>query len=377
LVLFAITLNAQTINRSIVNKYKKANKFELIEVIHQKWKNNDWVNTAKDVYTYNEKGIRVTEETFKMKQGSWAPVQQTHFRFGENDRRIEKKVENMVDGKWIPVKSVATTYNNKGQKTGIEYFAWIENHWTRVNKYVIEYNLAGKESIHWWKKWNRTTNSYLPKSKYTFFYSGTMRTGSLHEQFIDGSWVNSGQSKFGNFEGYQTVHQKWNGQWNNERRDQYVTNENGKYILKVVQRWHNGTWVNSAMHVYSHDDNQNIKQEIVQHFDVADFQNENKYIWIYSRGTESSKSELVSAEAEPWHIVYPNPFSFETTIRFANPEARPYNLEITDLEGRLVKKVVDIKTERYTIKRASMPAGVYIYRLLGDHEFKGRMVVQD
>ena len=272
--LLVLSLSAQTTNRSIVNKYKKANKHELIEVIHQKWVNNSWENTAKDVYTHNEKGIRTTEETFTAQNGKWIAQQQTHFKFEENDRRIEKKVENLVDGQWVPVRSVHTTFNEKGQKTTIEYFNWENNHWVRANQYEIEYNRAGNESVRWWQKWDRTENRYLEKSKYSFTYYGNARIGSLHQKFADGQWMNKGRSQFGNNDGYHTVHQQWNNGWQNARRDQYAWNDRGQYILKIVQRWVNGAWVNSVMHVYNHDENQNIKQEIVQHFDENGYQNE-------------------------------------------------------------------------------------------------------
>ncbi len=370
-------LSAQTTSRNIVNKYKKANQFELLEVLHQKWEKGIWVDTEKDLYTHDETGVRIKEETFQISDGVWQPIQKTHYNFDEQGNRIEKRVSNLEDQKWLPVRQTATTYNYTGQKTSIENLVWEDDHWTRENRYELKHNEFGTETIRLWEVWDRTANRYLPKTKITYQFSGKTITGTIHQTFKNGSWENVAQSSYGNHEGFSTVRQTWNnGSWTNDRRDKYTTNEFGQYVLKVVQKWNGQQWANSVMHVYQHDEYQNISQEIVQHFSAEGFANENKYNWIYSRPGEN-KATSVSVEEAVWHIVYPNPFTFETTIKFSNPKEEKYQLEITDLQGKLMQQVQDISSESYTIKRGSMVAGVYVYKLSGSHEFQGRIVVQD
>ncbi|GAB5519629.1 MAG: hypothetical protein RhofKO_18800 [Rhodothermales bacterium] len=67
------------------------------------------------------------------------------------------------------------------------------------------------------------------------------------------------------------------------------------------------------------------------------------------------------------HRNYPNPFNPSTQIRFDLPEAAAVTLEVFDLTGRLVQKLVDrtlsAGTHTATFDAAERPSGLYVYRL--------------
>jgi hypothetical protein len=67
---------------------------------------------------------------------------------------------------------------------------------------------------------------------------------------------------------------------------------------------------------------------------------------------------------------YPNPFNPTTTIRFGLPEASMVSLVIYDVQGREVKRLLDMGLSagyhQATWDASLMPSGIYIYRLESD-----------
>ena len=66
---------------------------------------------------------------------------------------------------------------------------------------------------------------------------------------------------------------------------------------------------------------------------------------------------------------YPNPFNPQTRISFALPEGQQVRLEIYDIQGRLVGRVIDrympAGNHQTTFRAGQLSSGVYLYRLSG------------
>ena len=78
---------------------------------------------------------------------------------------------------------------------------------------------------------------------------------------------------------------------------------------------------------------------------------------------------------------YPNPFNPETTIRFTLDEKQKINLNIFDLQGRLINQLVNrvMRPGEYTIRwnginqnNKRVASGIYFYQLAG----KNRTIVK-
>lgn len=75
--------------------------------------------------------------------------------------------------------------------------------------------------------------------------------------------------------------------------------------------------------------------------------------------------------------LQPNPFDQSTLLRFANPHGHPFQLEIRDMQGRLLKSWSDILSGAHRIDREDLPPGIYIYRLFGaTGQATGKMVIK-
>ena len=75
--------------------------------------------------------------------------------------------------------------------------------------------------------------------------------------------------------------------------------------------------------------------------------------------------------------IYPNPFSNKTTIEFDNPQRKSYDLKITDITGKAVRTINNIRDNRIDISRQDLPRGFYTIQLRGEKNFMGRIIISD
>ncbi|MBN2364931.1 MAG: T9SS C-terminal target domain-containing protein [Calditrichaeota bacterium] len=95
------------------------------------------------------------------------------------------------------------------------------------------------------------------------------------------------------------------------------------------------------------------------------------------------RGQVTSIEHEPIEIVrefellqnYPNPFNPQTEIKFSVAGTAEVAIEVYDITGRLVEKILDkrLQSGSYSVtwKPAVLSSGVYFYRMLADREIVG------
>lgn len=71
----------------------------------------------------------------------------------------------------------------------------------------------------------------------------------------------------------------------------------------------------------------------------------------------------------------PNPVNNIATLVFSNPKHDMYHLEISDLSGKIVKTYSETTGTTFMIDRNKMPAGIYVYRIIGPSIISGKMMV--
>jgi len=73
---------------------------------------------------------------------------------------------------------------------------------------------------------------------------------------------------------------------------------------------------------------------------------------------------------------YPNPFTHWTQIDFENSLKYPYQLRVTDMSGKLVRMVGDIRDNKVVFLRENLPRGFYLFELKGEKVYKGKFVIK-
>lgn len=135
-----------------------------------------------------------------------------------------------------------------------------------------------------------------------------------------------------------------------------------------------GTGSSTALNRYTYTDNRTKSPGVYYYrlrqmdFDGSFSYSQNVSVTIYTAGT------FVLGDN------YPNPFNPSTTISFELPERQNVHLAVYDVLGNQIKILVNDKLEagshKITADMASLPSGVYIYRLIsGAYTASRRMVL--
>jgi hypothetical protein len=75
-------------------------------------------------------------------------------------------------------------------------------------------------------------------------------------------------------------------------------------------------------------------------------------------------------------IIYPNPSSVTTTIEFPNPEHAAYKLILTDLTGKIIKRMDNITEDKIELRTISLSDGIYLIELRGPKIYQGKLVLE-
>ncbi len=75
--------------------------------------------------------------------------------------------------------------------------------------------------------------------------------------------------------------------------------------------------------------------------------------------------------------VYPNPVNDQAVVEFRNDNNASFTFEIYSVEGRLIQRSNHITDNRIIFNRGSLPAGIYAYKLEGNHSVStGKLIIR-
>ncbi len=79
-----------------------------------------------------------------------------------------------------------------------------------------------------------------------------------------------------------------------------------------------------------------------------------------------------TSEGLPYVKAYPNPCSGQVTISFLNPGHLPHELQIIDVNGRVVRRFNDVRSECCHVDLEGLVPGIYRFRLIGGEGISGQ-----
>jgi len=75
-------------------------------------------------------------------------------------------------------------------------------------------------------------------------------------------------------------------------------------------------------------------------------------------------------------MVYPNPFTDKTTIRFHNSNNAVYQLKVRDLSGKLVRQPETVTGSEIELSGRNLSPGCYFIEITGDQVFRGKIILE-
>ena len=97
--------------------------------------------------------------------------------------------------------------------------------------------------------------------------------------------------------------------------------------------------------------------------------------YIYSTGISTQVNNQESIQT-PTLNIQPNPFNTKTIISFDNPDNDIYAFRIIDLNGKIIKKMDNIRGSSIELSRSNLPSGIYFIELSGRISSRGKLVIE-
>ena len=74
--------------------------------------------------------------------------------------------------------------------------------------------------------------------------------------------------------------------------------------------------------------------------------------------------------------IYPNPMSDYTVIEFTSAPPLGSVLSISNISGKVVRKISNIEGDKIEIHKDALPPGIYIIEISGSHHYRGKLLIE-
>ena len=352
----------------------------------KRWDGITWLNDEKTIYSYDVFGNPLSY-TWQIWNGSdWDNNQKGLYTYDANNNMLTEQVQEWDVSNWENIFMITYTYNQLGLQTLYNHQYWNgddwENLWQTVFTYDAHANLTNTLNQNWnldhWE--NSTENSYvydnnllqssltqmdngaeLVNTETTYIYNPENKLVSESSHTWGNSWSNYHETLYtydGNKNLINILEQAKNGEiFENTTQTSYTYDGSLKPASILRQDWKENTWVNLDMErmKYNKDDSLTNYSYRYWNADGTTVMEGDSSALFYHEiisgiNDKNRTNENIS--------IYPNPAS---SVIIITATGKVSNIEIRDMQGRLLKPVSIIATAQQTkIDVSGYPKGTYL-----------------
>jgi hypothetical protein len=174
-----------------------------------------------------------------------------------------------------------------------------------------------------------------------------------------------------NFNSEIITKEKIDGVWQNKSKVLYSNDSYNQLRKTVSYEWKDYNWQPKSMDSLCYYDGGILKESINFYYSTSSAQFEQSKKIVYEYNTPVGiEDQVVEVQEFVLYQNYPNPFNPVTAISYALPEAAQVELNVYNLNGQLVKSLVNGKMDKGVHKAefngADLTSGMYIYNLKVD-----------
>lgn len=360
---------------------------ELLESLNQSFLEDNWANTSRTTYEYNNDGFLYDETRQNWSaEGFWSANSRIEYLYnilGYMSSRLDQSWDN---SSWLNERLKEYVYSEDNFLSEEMLKEWDASNWTIEDRHTWVNSGSGlplKMISEAWlgEEWvpdyevnysydslnnntDRTTLNYADdflanSSKAMFFYNGHQVTEIISQYGVDDTlWVNSFRSTYTYSDDnlrLSATQQYWSDdQWLNYTKYFYFYDDEDRLLNRVKMNWNNGSWINERILRYEY--------------------------WT----TSSLFNSHIKFSGPHISNAYPNPFNPSTTIEYDLPQQSVVSLVIFDVTGREVQTLVSTSQEPGNHKinwngsngdGTQVAGGMYFARLLvGEYSNVVKMV---
>lgn len=274
-------------------------KQRLDSVVNQEFDSSGkWINSSKDLYTYDSKGNETSESYYEWDKSTskWVGSEKGEFTWDSN-RNITLNIWyewDLTSKKWVGDYKSENTYDAKGNRTLYMSYDWdkTSQKWAASYKNESTYDANGNPILHINYDWDITSQKWVGSFKYenTYNSSGKETLEITSYASSPGNWYVSSKSE-STYDSKGNLTLQLNSNWV-EQDKKWVVNykyehsydSRGNEILYTSYNWDIAAnkWIGNYKYEYTFDSNGNVILDISYDWD--------KYTdkWVIESKSEST-----------------------------------------------------------------------------------------
>jgi hypothetical protein len=248
---------------------------------------------------------------------------------------------------------------------------WDGLEWMGYEKHSFSYDTYGNRDEEISQLWNGSSwqNSLMEALSYD---SQNREIGLLLRSWSGVRWADASRDTLVYDAGgklTQDIQQDWNdSNWVNNSWYIYTYDGQGRLTQRILHSWNGSHWLNNQLIDCNYDADGNEMEEIWQTWRDTSWVNFSRYTYTWMSIATSVRENPALAKSIALSQNYPNPFNPTTNFELRIANFGFVSVKVYDLLGREVATLVnEVKQPgEYTVEwnAASLPSGVYFYRLL-------------
>ena len=311
-----------------IEKYIYENRAHLLNIIHQIWQDNIWLNDYKSLFSwtdYADSSIFV-QLSSSWKDNCWKDEGRNTWFQNFEQKKMVIVSELLTDTGWIYTKRQTQVSGTQNDSSLIE--VWENNAWMNLERQTTK----------------NTNNSTI----------------QLSEKWVNNAWQNDSRTS-GTYTmlGYKVsdISEEWrNNKWEYISKYTYRYDQYGNHIYSDYFLWQNNFWIEAKGGLYF-DDRYGVNS-----------------LGFWGKVARVYYSEILSARDINGPITgfnlsqnYPNPFNPSTNIKYSIPKEGRVNLTVYNVLGQKIKELINetkpAGTYEIIFNTNSLSSGLYFYRL--------------
>ena len=280
-----------------------------------KYVNNVWTRYSGDsAYNGVVDGVTISATYIWDRNNTcWNGKTKTETTYYSGTIIAERITYEWKDSQWTYKSRIATEYDSRftSKKTLDESYNWSNGMWVTNYKYINQYDDEGHTILEEQYKWDNTNQVEVGFSKTEREYGDNCTTTRSYS-WKNGGWVGTtGQTKTKDANGRDIEILDityYNDQWNNDRKREFVYDNNGHTLVDNTYIWMTVVWAYSSRSEKTYDDDaeNKLREELTASYTNGAVQSFSRVTYFYHNDPHyiyQTEEDDICDEALPytWH----------------------------------------------------------------------------
>lgn len=357
--------------KGIITRDSLGNELESIDI---EWDGNQWLYRLRATRDYDIFNNVIKLSSYNWVSGNWNETYRYLSVYSTTNLLLENVRMDLVSNVLTNTDKKTYTYDNLNRLKEELDFNWSNNQWINNQKLVHHYkgNTNVLDSSEYFA-WNTTQNVFVKGSRILYDYNVAGQLISKITQAVTPQLVNASKTDY-LYDANNNVIDEKRYTWINssslwELQDNIQsTFDSDSRLTQKIEKWFNGsTLENNRRETYQYEPDSSIVKYQFALWSNGAWNNlfEDEYLFEPVQQLPSG----IGSNTTPANVkAYPNPFTSNTIIEFEANESRPMQLQITELNGRVVfqKNLFAISGKNSVLWDSknlggnTLPSGLYI-----------------